>query len=83
MEKHFDSAIDDGVLFAISESGYSNAYLGIEWLKHFDKQPVDGKASIDCLSLMVMGATLRTSSRTTARNTTSFRLYYPLIQRIY
>ena len=38
MEKHFDNAIDDGVLFAISESGYSNAYLGMEWLKHFDKQ---------------------------------------------
>jgi hypothetical protein len=38
MEKHFDNAIDDDVLFAISESGYSNAYLGLEWLKHFDRQ---------------------------------------------
>jgi hypothetical protein len=38
MEKHFDNAIDDDVLFATSESGYSNAYLGLEWLKHFDKQ---------------------------------------------
>ena len=38
MEKHFDNTIDDGVLFAISESGYSNTYLGMEWLKHFDKQ---------------------------------------------
>ena len=40
MEKHFNNAIDDGVLFAKSESGYSNAYLGMEWLKHFDKQIV-------------------------------------------
>jgi hypothetical protein len=38
MEKHFDNAIDNGVLFGMSESGYSNAYLGIEWLKHFDRQ---------------------------------------------
>jgi hypothetical protein len=30
IEKHFDNAIDDNVLFAISESGYSNAYLGLE-----------------------------------------------------
>jgi len=34
MEKHFNNAIDDRVLFAISKSGYSNAYLGMEWLKH-------------------------------------------------
>jgi hypothetical protein len=38
MEKHFNNAIDDGVLFATSESSYSNAYLGIEWLKHFNRQ---------------------------------------------
>jgi len=38
MEKHFDNAIDNRVLFGMSESGYSNAYLGIEWLKHFDRQ---------------------------------------------
>jgi hypothetical protein len=38
MEKHFNNAIDDGVLFGISESSYSNAYLGIEWLKHFNRQ---------------------------------------------
>jgi hypothetical protein len=37
MEKHFDNAIDDGVLFATSESGYSNAYLGKEWLRNFDR----------------------------------------------
>jgi len=30
MEKHFDNAINNRVLFVISESGYSNAYLGIE-----------------------------------------------------
>jgi DDE superfamily endonuclease len=40
MEKHFNNMIDNGILFAISESGYSNAYLGLEWLKHFDKQMV-------------------------------------------
>jgi hypothetical protein len=38
MEKHFNNAIDDEVLFATSESGYSNAYLGMEWLKHFNRQ---------------------------------------------
>jgi len=38
IEKHFDNAIDNDVLFAMSESGYSNAYLGLEWLKHFDRQ---------------------------------------------
>jgi hypothetical protein len=38
MEKHFDNGIDDGVLFGMSESGYSNTYLGMEWLKHFDRQ---------------------------------------------
>jgi len=38
MEKHFDNAINNRVLFAISESGYSNAYLGMEWLKHFNRQ---------------------------------------------
>jgi hypothetical protein len=30
MEKHFDNIIDNDVLFAISESGYSNSYLGLE-----------------------------------------------------
>ena len=30
MEKHFDNAIDNDVLFAISKSGYSNAYLGLK-----------------------------------------------------
>jgi hypothetical protein len=38
MEKHFNNAIGNGVLFGISESSYSNAYLGIEWLKHFNRQ---------------------------------------------
>jgi len=30
MEKHFDNAINNKVLFGMSESGYSNAYLGME-----------------------------------------------------
>jgi hypothetical protein len=30
IEKHFDNTIDNDVLFAISKSGYSNAYLGLE-----------------------------------------------------
>jgi hypothetical protein len=30
IKKHFDNAIDNNVLFAMSESGYSNAYLGLE-----------------------------------------------------
>ena len=38
MEKHFNNAIDDGILFRMCKSSYSNAYLGMEWLKHFDRQ---------------------------------------------
>ena len=38
MEKHFDNAINNKVLFGMSESGYSNAYLGMEQLKHFNRQ---------------------------------------------
>jgi hypothetical protein len=38
MEKHFNNSINDEVLLATSESGYSNAYLGMEWLKHFNGQ---------------------------------------------
>jgi len=30
IEKHFDNIIDNNVLFAISESGYLNAYLGLK-----------------------------------------------------
>jgi len=32
MEKHFNNYIDDDVLFALSKTGYTNAYLTIEWL---------------------------------------------------
>jgi hypothetical protein len=35
MEKHFNNAINDGILFRMWESSYSNAYLGMEWLNHF------------------------------------------------
>jgi DDE superfamily endonuclease len=37
IEKHFDNSIDDDVLFD-SETGYTNAKLSMEWLRHFDKQ---------------------------------------------
>ena len=40
LEKHFDNDLNDDVLFAISDTGYSNAILGIEWIKHFQKQTV-------------------------------------------
>jgi hypothetical protein len=38
MEKHFDNSIDDDILFGISEIGYTNVKLGMEWLRHSDKQ---------------------------------------------
>jgi hypothetical protein len=38
LEKHFDNDLHDDVLFAVSDSGYSNDTLGFEWLKHFNKQ---------------------------------------------
>ena len=38
MKKHFDNHINDDVLFSISDSGYINSYLCIEWLRHFNKQ---------------------------------------------
>jgi hypothetical protein len=33
LEKHFNNDLDDDVLFATSESGYSNAHLGMEWYR--------------------------------------------------
>jgi len=38
MENHFDNSIDDHILFGISEIGYKNVKLSMEWLRHFDKQ---------------------------------------------
>jgi hypothetical protein len=38
MEKHFDNHINYDVLFSISDSGYINSYLCMEWLRHFNKQ---------------------------------------------
>ena len=37
-EKHFDNDLDERVLFAMSESGYTNDVLTFEWLKHFENQ---------------------------------------------
>ncbi|KAI0994339.1 hypothetical protein K3495_g13843 [Podosphaera aphanis] len=37
LEKFFGNELDDGVLFAITESGYTNDMLSFEWMKHFDK----------------------------------------------
>jgi hypothetical protein len=73
IEKHFDNTIGDRVLFATSESGYSNAYLGMEWLKYFDRQTAGKKRNIGCWCLTSMGATLQTSSHITIGNTISFR----------
>jgi hypothetical protein len=38
LEKHFDNNLHNDVLFACSESGYSNEKLGFEYLKHFERQ---------------------------------------------
>lgn len=37
LRKHFDNDIDDNVLFARSDSGFTNDKLTLSWLKHFDK----------------------------------------------
>ncbi|KAI0993181.1 hypothetical protein K3495_g15002 [Podosphaera aphanis] len=37
LEKFFGKDLDDGVLFAMIESGYTNYMLSFEWVKHFDK----------------------------------------------
>ncbi|KAI0994129.1 hypothetical protein K3495_g14054 [Podosphaera aphanis] len=37
LEKFFGNNLDDGVLFAMTESGYTNDMLSFEWVKHFDK----------------------------------------------
>ncbi|KAI1005651.1 hypothetical protein K3495_g2563 [Podosphaera aphanis] len=37
LEKFFGNDLDDGVIFAMTESGYTNDMLSFEWVKHFDK----------------------------------------------
>jgi len=37
-EKHFPEGLNDGVLMAVSETGYTNDLLSYKWLKHFDSQ---------------------------------------------
>ena len=37
-EKHFPKGLNDGIRIAVSESGYTNNVLSLEWLKHFDLQ---------------------------------------------
>ncbi|KAI0996575.1 hypothetical protein K3495_g11606 [Podosphaera aphanis] len=37
LEKFFGNNLDDGVLFAMTESGYTNDMLSFEWVKQFDK----------------------------------------------
>jgi hypothetical protein len=82
MEKHFDNAIDDGVLFAMSESGYLNAYLGLGWLKHLDKQTA-GRRKGKYPLLVFDGHGSHHTDEFTARSTTLFRSDWLLIQRIY
>ena len=33
----FNNDIEDNTLFAVSETGYSNDELSLDWVKHFDK----------------------------------------------
>jgi hypothetical protein len=49
LQKHFDNDLDNDTLFGITYSSYSNAILGIEYIKHFDKiiaKSVVGKYSM-------------------------------------
>ena len=36
-QKHFENDLDDNTVFGITHSGYSNAMIGVEYIKHFDK----------------------------------------------
>ena len=36
LEKHFVSELDNNVLLSVSESGYSNDELSLDWVKHFE-----------------------------------------------
>ena len=42
-EQHFDNNLFDGVLFSLSESGYTNDRLSFEWIKHFNLQTEKNK----------------------------------------
>jgi DDE superfamily endonuclease len=37
-EKHFMNNLDDNILLAVSESGYTNDILSYKWLEHFNRQ---------------------------------------------
>jgi hypothetical protein len=37
-EKHFINDLDDDILLAVSEIGYTNDLLSFKWLKHFNSQ---------------------------------------------
>ena len=37
LQKHFDNDLDNNTLFGITHSGYLNAILSVEYIKHFDK----------------------------------------------
>ena len=37
LRKYFENDIDDNVLFARSDTGFTNDKLTLSWLKHFDK----------------------------------------------
>jgi hypothetical protein len=37
-EQYFDNNLDNGVLFNISKSRYTNNKLSFEWIKHFNSQ---------------------------------------------
>jgi hypothetical protein len=44
-EKHFPKGLNEGIRIAVSDSGYTNDQLSLEWLKHFDVQtrPANGE----------------------------------------
>jgi hypothetical protein len=35
-EKHFMNNLDDDIILAVSESGYTNDILSYSWLEHFN-----------------------------------------------
>ena len=53
LEKWFEeNDLDDNVAFAVSDSGYSNDEISLEWLEHFDKHTRKKRKGAWCMLIM-------------------------------
>ena len=46
LEKHFQNSLHDDTLLAITKTGYTNQFLSLEWLKHWNKHTEKKKKGI-------------------------------------